>query len=195
MGHVTSDPQVIADTLNQFFTDIGPNMANSITPSSHSSEKFLHFRNIKNSLFLPPSIPDELITIISSLKDKKAFRKYDYETKFIKLAKISIAEFLSKPVFPEALKIAKVVPIYKKGNVCEPTNYRPISLLSQFSKIFEKILFNRVIEYLKKFKLLSTRQYGFRKNSSTIHAIADIHNNLMTTADKRLYNCCLFLDL
>ena len=134
---------------------------------------------------------------------KKRSRATDYETKFIKLAKISIAEFLSKlfnlcltrGVFPEALKIAEVVPIYKKGNVCEPTNYRPISLLSQFSKIFEKLLFNRVIEYLEKFRLLSTRQYGFRKNSSTIHAIADIHNNLMTTADKRLYNCCLFLDL
>ena len=59
--------------------------------------------------------------------------------------------------------------------------------MSQCSKIFEKLLFNRVIEYLEKFKLLSTYQYGFRKNSSTIHAIADIHNNLMTTADKRLY--------
>ena len=67
--------------------------------------------------------------------------------------------------------------------------------MSQFSKIFEKLLFNRVIEYLEKFKLLSTRQYGFCKNSSTIHAIADIYNNLTTTADKRLYNCCLFLDL
>ena len=150
------------------FTDIDPNIANSITPSSHSFEKFLHFCNIKNSLFLSPSTPDELITIISSLKDKKAVRKYDYETK---LAKISIAEFLSKlfnlcltpGVFPEALKIAEVVPIYKKGNVCELTNYRPISLLSQFSKIFEKLLFNRVIEYVEKFKLLSTRQYGFAK--------------------------------
>ena len=106
-GHVTSDPQVIADTLNHFFTDIGPNMANSITPSSHSFEKFLHIRNIKNSLFLSPSrpTPDELITIVSSLKDKKAIRKYDYETKFIKLAKISIAEFLSK-LFNLCLTIA-----------------------------------------------------------------------------------------
>ena len=145
-------------------------MANSITPSSHSFEKCLHFRNIKNSLLLSPSTPDELITIISSLKDKKAIRKYDYETKFIKLAKFSIAEFISKlfnscltrGVFPEALKIAEVVPIYKKGNVCEPTNYRPISLLYQFSKTFEKLLFSRVIEYLEKFKLFSTRQYGFR---------------------------------
>ena len=56
-------------------------------------------------------------------------------------------------------------------------------------------MFNRVIEYLEKFKLLSTYQYGFSKNSSTIHVIADIHNILTTIADKRLYNCCLFLDL
>ena len=50
-GHVTSDPQVIADTLNQFFTDIGPDMANSITPSLPSFENFLHFRNIKTHCF------------------------------------------------------------------------------------------------------------------------------------------------
>ena len=178
-------------------------MANSITPRSHSFKNFLHFAITRTQMFLSPSTPDELITIISSLKDKKAIRKYDYETKFIKLAKISIAEFLSKlfnfcltrGVFPEALKIAEVVPINKKGNVCEPTNYHPISLLFQFSKIFEKLLFNSVIKYLEKFKLLSIHQYDFRKNSLTIHVIADIHNNLMTTADKRLYNCCLFLDL
>ena len=70
-GHVTTDPQVIADALNQVFTDIGPNMANSITPSSPSFENFLHFCNIKNALFLSPSTPDELITIISSLKNIK----------------------------------------------------------------------------------------------------------------------------
>ena len=55
-GHVTSDPQVIADTLNHFFTDIGPNIANSITLSSSYSENFLHFPNTKNSLFLSPSL-------------------------------------------------------------------------------------------------------------------------------------------
>ena len=137
-------------------------MANSTTPSSPYFKNFLHFRNIKNSLLFSPSTPDELITIISSLKGKKAIRKYDYETKFIKLAKISIPEFLSKlfnlcltrGVFPEALKIAEAVPTYKKRNVCKPTNHRPISLLSQFSEIFKKLLFNRVIDYLEKFKLL-----------------------------------------
>ena len=70
LGHITSDSQVIANTLNQFFTDIGPNIANSITLSSSYSENFLNFPNIKNSLFLSPSPPDELITIISSLTDK-----------------------------------------------------------------------------------------------------------------------------
>ena len=95
---------------------------------------------------MSPSTPDELITIISSLQDKKAIRNYDYETEFIKLAKISIADFLTRlfnfcltrGVFPKAFKIAEVVPTYKKGKVYEPTNYRPISLLSQFSKIIKK---------------------------------------------------------
>ena len=98
-------------------------------------------------------------------------------------------------VFPDSLKIAEVIPIFKKGNTDKPTNYRPISLLSQFSKIFEKLIYNSIYSYLEKFDLLSNRQFGFRLNSSTVHAIGIIHDKLIQKLDNNLCSCCIFLDL
>ena len=98
-------------------------------------------------------------------------------------------------VFPDFLKIAKVIPILKKGNTDKPTNYWPIFLLSLFSKIFEKLIYNRIYLYFEKFDLLSDRQFGFRQNSSTVHAIGIIHDKLIQNLYNNLYNCCIFLDL
>ena len=90
-------------------------------------------------------------------------------------------------VFPNCLKIAKVIPIYKKGDQNMPTNYRPISLLSQFDKIFNKMLFSRLFSYLDKNQLLNKNQFGFRPNSSTQFAISTIHDKLIKNIDNGLY--------
>ena len=97
--------------------------------------------------------------------------------------------------FPKCLKIAEVIPIFKKGSATNVSNYRPISLLSQFDKIFEKIIYNRIIDFIEKYNLLSDHQFGFRQNSSTIHAVTYIYDNLIKNVDKDLYSCCIFLDL
>jgi len=95
---------------------------------------------------------------------------------------------ISEGIFPDSLKVAVVVPIYKKGDLNKATNYRPIFLLSQFNKIFEKLLHS-------KFNLLNECQSGFRKKSSTILAISKIHDQLLKNIDDGLYSCCLYLDL
>lgn len=87
------------------------------------------------------------------------------------------------------------MPIFKKGDRKSATNYRPISLLSTFNKIFEKLLYTRLNSYLEKFNLLYDKQFGFRQNYSTAMAITCIHDNLLENIDKNLYSCCLFLDL
>jgi hypothetical protein len=66
------------------------------------------------------------------------------------------------------LKVTKIRPVYKRGNKQEASNYRPISVLSVFSKILERIVYNRLVSFTSKFKILTENQYGFHKNKSTI---------------------------
>ena len=102
---------------------------------------------------------------------------------------------IEEGTFPDILKIAEVKPIYKKGpkDICE--NYRLISLLSPFSKIFEKCIHHRLTQYLEKKKLLNVNQYRFRPNSSTSHAVSEICDNFFDNLDKGYTTCGLFLDL
>ena len=93
------------------------------------------------------------------------------------------------------MKVAEVIPVFKQGSKMNCSNYRPISLLSSFSKIFKKIVYKRVCSYLSKFKLLSPNQFGFQCGVSTSHAISAVYDDLLNNADKKYYSCCLFLDL
>ncbi|CAL4087967.1 unnamed protein product, partial [Meganyctiphanes norvegica] len=81
---------------------------------------------------------------------------------------------LTTGVYPDNLKIAKVIPIFKKGSPTSVNNYRPISILSTINKIFEKILYARLINYIDKFQLIYKYQYGFRKKHSTEHALIEL---------------------
>ena len=87
------------------------------------------------------------------------------------------------------------MPIFKKGDSNQASNYRPISLLSQFSKVLEKLIYNRLYLHLEKNNLLSKHQYGFRRNSSSTHTLCNIYEKLLKSVDNSLYTCCVFLDL
>ena len=82
-----------------------------------------------------------------------------------------INESFTTGIFPDNLKLAKVITLYKKGSRDNPTNYRPISLLSIFSKIIEKIMYERVYRFLDTCNILYPLQFGFREKHSTLHAI------------------------
>ena len=87
------------------------------------------------------------------------------------------------------------MPIFKKGDSNQASNYRPISLLLQFNKVLEKLICNSVHHYLEKYNLLSKHQYGFRRNSSLTHTLCNIYEKLLKSADDNLYACRVFLDL
>ena len=154
------------------------------------------------TVFFSPATPKEVTSIICRLKSKKAARKNDVDTKFSQNSNLItspiICDFLNSCVeqgsFPDALKVPEV-PVFKKGDSNQATNYRPISLLSQFSKILEKLVFTRLYSFFEKFDLLSLRQYCFRKTSSTIHTICAIYEKLLKNVDAGLYTCSIFLDL
>ena len=98
-------------------------------------------------------------------------------------------------IFPDILKIAKVTPIHKKESKLDFKNYRPISLLSTFSKIYEKIIYTRIYDHLTRNKLIYLKQFGFRRNFSTIHALISITERIKKLMDSGNYVCGIFIDL
>ena len=94
--------------------------------------------------------------------------------------------------FPDFLKIAKVVPIYKKGDRDSPENYRPISLLCSISKIFEKLLYTRMVSFFNINKLFSPMQFGFRTKRSCVHAIISVTDYMRQEIDKKIQDKLVF---
>ena len=97
--------------------------------------------------------------------------------------------------FPSILKIAKVIPLHKKESVLNFLNYRPISLLSVFSKIYEKSIYVRIYSYLEKYKMIYSKQFGFRGNHSVNHAIISFTEHIRSLLDKGEFVCGIFVDL
>ena len=100
---------------------------------------------------------------------------------------------LQKGIFPDKLKIAKVIPIYKADDPSHFTNYRPISLLSNFSKFFKKVLYNRMIKFAEQYNILYRCHFGFRKNYSTFHALIHLINRISSAIDQRETTVGVFL--
>ena len=98
-------------------------------------------------------------------------------------------------IFPSKLKIAKVVPILKKGDPEIPSNYRPISLLPIFSKIYEKLMHKRISVFLKERNILYPLQFGFQENNSINHALISMTEEIRSSLDNRRYGCGIVVDL
>lgn len=120
---------------------------------------------------------------------------------------IKIASFIMVPIFtciynesiisgivPNVLKISRITPIYKNGIETDPNNYRPISILSPFAKVLERLVYNQLEQFLAKNKLIFDYQFGFRKGYSTEQAILEITDNLKSAIDNKKITCGLFLD-
>ena len=102
---------------------------------------------------------------------------------------------ISTGIFPSKMKIARVTPIHKKGSRLDINNYRPISVLPIFSQILEKCIFNRLIDFIDKHKLLIKNQFGFRRGHTTATAILDIINKINHAIDNKEYALTIFIDL
>ena len=102
---------------------------------------------------------------------------------------------ISNGVVPSQLKIAKIVPIFKSGLKTNIDNYRPISLLSTFSKILEKIIATRLTIFLNNNNILSSWQFGFRSKHSTIHPMIHLMNFVADSSNRKKHTIAIFCDL
>ena len=98
-------------------------------------------------------------------------------------------------IFPNLLKIANVIPTHKKGDKLDCNNYRPISLLSNISKIFEKCMHTRLTNFLWINKLLFSHQFGFRNGYSRNHALTSLTEMIRKAIDEDKFACGVFIDL
>ena len=137
------------------------------------------------------------------MPNSKSYGLYSCPTHLLKEVSHIISEPLasllkmsvSLGTYPRKLKLGKIIPIFKADDVEDPNNYRPISLLSNFNRIFEKLIYVRMSSFIDKHNLLYTAQYGFRKSHSTQHAILYIVNTMQSNMDKGYYPCGIFIDL
>jgi len=102
---------------------------------------------------------------------------------------------LTNGIFPTRLKFSQIIPLFKKGNKSDMANYRPISLLTSFLKIFEKVIFNRLCDHVNNFNILAQEQYGFRNNLSTEAASFHLLNSVLDALNNKSMVGGIFCDL
>ena len=194
--------QDIANGFNQFFVGVGPSLAKNIPDCDNSFRDYFTNRS-ELSMFLEPTCEQEIVSVIKLFQNKTSSGYDGIDMNVVK----KISNFIAKPfsnicnksfesgVFPQNMKLAKVVPIYKAGDNKLYTNYRPVSLLPQFSKVLEKLFNVRLMSYINKNNVLYKGQYGFRQKLSTSLAIIDLTEEISSQIDKRSITIGVFIDL
>ena len=173
--------RVISNEFNKYFNSIASKLNDTISEHGLSDLKFSTFEEFlmpanENSIFLEECATEELLKIISELDNNKAS---DIPIRVIKKSAHITAPILSQyfsvlmneGIFPGILKVGKITPIFKKGNAEDVGNYRPVSTLPIFGKLFEKIIYSRIYSFALSQNIINANQFGFRKSHSTSHAI------------------------
>ena len=197
-----TDDITVANIFNEYFSTVSDKLSRKIISSKNSHYDFLDSPN-PNSFFLTPVTKDEVEKCISSMDVGKSSGPNSIPTNILKLTSKIISQPIttvinssfSTGIFPDLFKTAKIIPVYKKGSKTEITNYRPISLLSNVSKIFEKVMHSRLYSFLDKFKCLYDLQFGFRNKHSTSHTLIDITETIRKALDTNKFACGIFVDL
>ena len=200
--HFIHDKKEIASEFNSFFTSIGNTIDNKIPLVEKNVKDYL--TNQQTNIFhLSPTTPLEISNIIISIKLSKASGPNSIQTKLLKdcihifsfVISMLINKSFSEGSFPDFLKLANVIPIFKKNdkNICG--NYRPISLLSNISKIYERVFHTQLYHFFDDNNLFYQRQFGFRKKHSTEHALLNIVENVRNKMRNKTFSCGTFIDL
>ena len=199
-GKDVSNNLQIANGFNKYFVNIGPNLSKAIPKSPKSPVSYMNENN-PHTIFLKPVVEDEVVNIIKCLKESSAgwdnicpaIVKSTYLS-FIKPLTHVLNLSITEGLFPNELKIAKVIPLFKKGDRKIMSNYRPVSVLSTFSKILEKIMYSRLITFINKHNILYPNQFGFRKKHSTSLALSLLVSKITESFEENKITLGVFLD-
>ena len=200
-GKLINNTKDISNKLNELFVNVGPTTEDSI-PKTQNVAALKFMKERQNFKFLIAHVSqEEVLEIVKSLENKSV-GPVNIPIKLLKLIPdlilfplCNINVSFKTGVFPSLLKIVKVIPIHKGGSIQDMNNYRPISLLSIFDKIIEKLMHKRLYNFMEENDILYHKQFGFRKGNSTINALMQITEKIKESIDKGKYGCGIFIDL
>ena len=194
-------PDEVTECFNDYFSGVGSKIANSVGEGNFKYDEFMikttdtfHFQTIDTYT---------VFHMLLSISASKATGLDKIPAKILKIAAPVIAQSLTNlfnysiqtEIFPTEWKVAKIIPLHKSGPKNIVDNYRPISILSAISKIFEKILHKQLFAYLNNNNLISKHQFGFRPMHSTADALLHSTNEWYRNMDDGMLNIAGFLDL
>jgi len=202
-GFSTTDPLIIAEHFNTHFSTMAGTVADKIVPSNDPPDAHCKKCDSSFSSSQRPISLSELLVSTKEMQCKSSTDQNGLSSSFIKNIISEIAEplrhifnlSLKTGTVPSNLKIAKVIPIFKSGDTHNVDNYRPISLLCTFSKIFEKIVASRLTNYIDANNILNKFQFGFRKSHSTSHPMVHLMNKISDALNEKKFAITIFCDL
>ena len=199
-----SNPIEISNHFGKFYANLGGSLAKEIKSERNKINEFLNkIPRCINTLFFNPITKSEINHYIDKLPPKNSSGYDNISNKLLKQIKHSILTplthifnlSLKNGIFPDNMKLAEIIPLYKKGEKFYMENYRPISLLITISKLLEKCVYKRLYGFLDKNKILYKKQYGFRSNHSCEQAIQDLCSHILINKEKNLITTVIYLDL
>ena len=199
-GKITIDNNIITDAFNKYFISVGSVLEKQLGKSQ--TDPLSYVDTNEQALRIPQIVSDEIQSVISKLNNSSP----GCDNIPPKIGKLFVDQYIepltylsnksiAQGVFPDELKLAQVVPIFKAGDEQLVQNYRPISVLPFISKIYEKIVANYLIDFLDSNNLLYKYQFGFRKSHSTSHAIITLVDKVSRALDTGKFVVGLYLDI
>ena len=194
------DESQVANQFINYFTSIAEQLSSEIPNSQTDAKTYLKRKDmVQHTFFIAPIDQKEVNTVITDLKDN-GNKVNTIATSVLVESKHIITPilchlinlFVQQGYFPENLKIGCITPIFKSGDKKKTNNYRPVCSLSPLSKIIEKVINNRMVNYLEEHKILSETQFGFRKNMGTETALLNYIDHIQNKLNEKKCNLSLY---
>lgn len=199
-----ADCSISSEQFNVFFTEVADEIVHQLPDLDlNYNDTFKKKLSPEASFFFFPITESETYNAIMSLKNKGALDFYETNSRILK----EVADIIVSPLtalyntcvvrgaFPEAFKICRVVPIFKKGCKSVLSNYRPVAIVPVLGKVFETIIYDRLCNYFEVNNILCGGQYGFRRSRSTSDAVASIVSGVVDAFERGVLSAAVLCDL
>ena len=204
-GRIVSSPSGLATEMNTFFTNKVKQLLSRLpTPTTDPLENLSSSMESRTCIFSLESVhPEEVLKIVTSLKNSKSTGLDSIDTSTLKLIIGDILPAVTHIInlsianleFPSTWKVAKIIPLLKKGDPMNPSNYRPVALLPILSKVLERVVFKQVVKYVETNGLLHPSHHGSRAKHSTSTAIIEMYDTWIEGIERGEMTGVMMLDL